>query len=197
MRAIDGYAVPVAADLLDMRFERRIAVDDRGGEIDDIPDLQPFGLDRRRQHAIKRRILKVALAPHHCECLAGEHVDHLVPAPDQQPVRGRDIGVRIPDEREIAGGKALRRLDPEHRFAETRDVAGLEIDLLVLQQHPDRGFASFRVDRWNRLGLDPGGNRAVASVIAVGAAAEPAPASAAAKTIPIIRKSPHVPHPQV
>ena len=77
-----------------------------------VADLQPYRLERRRQHAVERGIFEVPFAPHDGEALAAtEHVDDLTTATDLKLVDRDAVDRRIPGKGDGAGREALRGLD--------------------------------------------------------------------------------------
>ena len=121
-----------------MVAHRRIAGGDRQGQIDDVADLQPLWLDRCGQLAVEDRVLEIGFAPGNDERLAaGQNIDDLNPAPDQQLVHRDGLRRRIPGKGDGSRTQPLRGLELVDAFLIMRDLARLEIDLLVAQQQTD------------------------------------------------------------
>ncbi len=156
MRPPHRHPVPFGGQLLDMALQDGIAGTDRGGELDDVADLQALRLDVGGEHSVQHGLVEVWLAPHHREGLARrQHVDRLVAPMDEQLVHGRLVRLGPPREGEIAGLQPLSRLDLEGGVRIDRRVAWLQVQLLVRQQDCERALGLLGGSRRQPDGLDP------------------------------------------
>ena len=124
----------------DVPVERRVAVDDRLGDFNDVADLQPFGLQRGREAAIERLLFKSLFPAKNGKFLAvRERVDGLTPANDPDLIDGRIVKRWIPHYRQVATRQSLRIVEPRGIMHDIYQPVRVKSELCIQQEYFDRG----------------------------------------------------------
>ncbi len=159
-----GDALAAQGDLTRrLAAPQRVAARDRIGEVEDVADLNPFGLQNRRQFAVEHGQVEIGLTAQNLHGLAAvQQVDDLAVADNVQPVDRRGFRGRIPGHGGRAHiGQALGRQKPHRRLCKSLIGVIAKAPLIVLQQQLGRSSGLSRGLSGNGHGPDPGRIRSV------------------------------------